>query len=118
VRFLSRHGVRAVAPMNVLLGAMLDLDATRFADALGHVGDPEERRAILGELARDLHAGLFETSLALHDAPHAVAPEYRALPPCPPVSPRRGLALASRLARALGRKALAAELNYAAWGVA
>jgi creatinine amidohydrolase len=109
--------VRAVAPFNGLLGEMLFLEPAKFAAAFGHVADEAERAQMMTALANDFHAGFFETSMALHYAPESVAPDYTSLPPCPDVRPDGTLALASRLARALGADKLSRELTFAAEGV-
>ena len=117
VQLLRAAGVRAVAPFNGLLTEMLFLDANEFAGAFEHVVDEAERRQMMGALANDFHAGFFETSMALHYAPESVAPDYTSLPPCADVRPDGKLALASRMARALGADRLARELTFAAEGL-
>src|SRR4051794_35284012 len=82
-QWLTRHGVRALAPMNGLLRAMLDLRIDDYADAYASISDPEERATMMQGAAFDFHAGFFETSLALHYAPDSVDPLYTRLPPCP-----------------------------------
>ncbi len=118
VRLLQARGVRAVAPFHLLMQVLVDpaFDGSRFASAL--VGVPEgERAAMLADLRLDFHAGFFETSLALHYAPASVSPAHRSLAPCPSLPRDAALASAARVARALGRRALAAELDFAAYGV-
>ena len=117
VSLLRAAGVRAVAPFNGLLTEMLFLDPAKFAAAFAHVADPVEREQMMGALANDFHAGFFETSMALHYAPESVAPDYTSLPPCPDVRPDGTLALASRVARALGADRLSRELTFAAEGL-
>lgn len=117
VELLRAGGVRAVAPFNGLLTEMLFLDPAKFAAAFTHVDDASERAQMMNALASDFHAGFFETSMALHYAPESVAPDYTSLPPCPDVRPDGKLALASRMARAMGADRLARELTFAAEGM-
>ncbi len=120
LRVLRRRGVTAVAPFNAVLNRLIrggeagDLARLRsIADA----HDPAVRNAMEAWGAKDYHAGLMETSLALHYAPHTVAPDRAALPPCPPPTPHPALRAASRAAAACGRSGLAAELDFAAFGL-
>ncbi|MCO5169850.1 MAG: creatininase family protein [Planctomycetes bacterium] len=116
-RLLARRGVQALAPLNVVLHELLALDdGAPYAEAFAHVDDPAERAALVRELPHDFHAGFFETSLSLHYAPHTVSDTRRELPPCPPLRPARGLALAGHLARVVGARRLARELAYVATG--
>jgi creatinine amidohydrolase len=117
VRTLERRGVQVLAPLNVLLNEMLGTqDGAAFPEAFAHVEDPATRAALIRELPRDFHAGFFETSLSLHYAPHTVSDVRKTLPPCPPVRPAFALAAASRVAGALGARALSRELEFAAVG--
>jgi len=117
VELLRAAGARAVAPFNGLLSEMLFLEPAKFAAAFTHVGDEAERAQMMAALSNDFHAGFFETSMALHYAPESVAPDYTSLAPCPDVRPDGTLALASRLARALGADKLSRELTFAAEGI-
>jgi creatinine amidohydrolase len=117
VRLLARRGVRVVAPFNALLRRLLTIDGHGYGAAFAHVTDVAVREEMLRTLGRDYHAGFCETSLALHYAPDSVDPRYVELPPCPPAVPAPPLVLAARAARACGRRELAAELEFAAWGV-
>lgn len=117
VALLRAAGVRAVAPFNGLLTEMLFLEPAKFAAAYAHVEDLAEREQMMGAMANDFHAGFFETSMALHYAPESVAPDYTSLAPCPDVRPAGPLALASRMARALGAERLSRELTFAAEGL-
>lgn len=72
---------------------------------------------MMRELHLDFHAGFFETSMALHLAPHSVSPRHLELPPCPPIVPDVLAANASRVARLAGRDVLARELAFAASGL-
>jgi hypothetical protein len=116
VRLLEARGARALQPLNLLLRALMEGDAARFAEVFAPVEDAEERAAVTREMPVDFHAGFGETSLALHYAPASVSPLHRALPPCPPITPDRALVIAARAARAAGREALAVELEFAARG--
>jgi creatinine amidohydrolase len=114
IRALAAAGVRAVAPFNVVLQELLDVDATKYAAAFAHIEDPDERAQMMERLALDFHAGFFETSMALHYAPQSVAPDYRSLPPCAEVRPNQRFLMASSLARRLGASQLSRELSFAA----
>ena len=117
VSLLRAAGVRAVAPFNGLLTELLFLEPAKFAAAFTHVADEGERAQMMNALGSDFHAGFFETSMALHYAPESVAPDYTSLPPCADIRPDGKLALAARMARALGRDQLSRELTFAAEGV-
>ncbi|HEY2745094.1 MAG TPA: creatininase family protein [Polyangia bacterium] len=117
VTLLRAAGVRAVAPFNGLLTEMLFLEPAKFAGAFAHVADEAERAQMMNALGSDFHAGFFETSMALHYALESVAPDFTSLPPCPDVRPDGKLALAAKMARALGRDRLSRELTFAADGV-
>jgi creatinine amidohydrolase len=117
VQLLAASGVRAVAPFNVVLQELLDVDPSKYAEAFAHIDDADERAQMMATLAYDFHAGFFETSMALHYAPESVAPDYRSLPPCADIRPDAKFALAARMARAFGRQKLARELTFAAAGV-
>lgn len=116
VRLLERQGVRAVAPFNAALQTLLELDGARYPEAFAEIPDAQERAAMQRELFLDFHAGFVETSLALHYAPETVSPSHRSLPPCPAVTPSPAFARASALAKRVGAKRLALELELAAWG--
>src|SRR5260370_17094354 len=107
VRWLTAHGVRALAPLNLLLRAMLDIRAENYADVYATIPDGAERAAAMAEAPTDFHAGLFETSLSLHYAPDSVDPNYTRLPPCPPTVPDPPLLPASRAPHPLARPPLA-----------
>jgi creatinine amidohydrolase len=116
VRWLTARGVHALAPLNLLLRAILDIRAEDYADAYATIRDDDERTAVMGEATSDFHAGFLETSLSLHYAPDSVDPGHTLLPPCPPVVPDAKLLAASRAARRIGRTQLASELAFAAVG--
>src|SRR5260370_37005528 len=116
VRWLTAHGVRALAPLNLLLRAMLDIRAENYADVYATIPDGAERAAAMAEAPTDFHAGLFETSLSLHYAPDSVDPNYTRLPPCPPIVADRALLAASRAAQRLGPSPLAPELQFSPTG--
>lgn len=120
IRFLKRRGVRAVAPLHLLLRMLVELnrdDLEQYRDAVSHVPDAELQKEVLDQLPLDFHAGFFETSLALHYAPDSVAKDYVRLPPCPPIRPNRAVAaIASALDRT-GAKSLAREIGFAAQGL-
>lgn len=112
-----RGGARAVAPLVSVLREMVELDdPSPFAEAFAHVPDEGIRREMLRRLPLDFHAGFFETSMALHYAPHSVASIHRDLPPCPEPTPDPRILAASTVAKRLGRDELARELIFAAAG--
>jgi len=116
VRALVARGVRALAPMNVILHALLDPPEALLDEAAACVPEPE-REELRASMQHDFHAGFGETSLSLHWAPEAVDPIHRELPDVNLTTPDATLGRAARIARALGRDALARELDYAAHGV-
>lgn len=115
VQWLRAHGVAAIAPFHLVLQRLVDPSGLgELDDALASIDDPRERAELAAALPHDFHAGFFETSLALHWAPHTVAEIHRALPPCPAIMPDATLTRAAALARRLGRAGLARELELAA----
>lgn len=113
---LLSRGVRALAPLNVLLSDVATSAPEPFAPALAHV--PEAERAeMLALLRHDFHAGFMETSFALALAPHSVDPCHRTLPDCPEIIPDARLMQLARVAERTGKPKLAAELRVAAHGV-
>jgi creatinine amidohydrolase len=115
VQLCASRGVRAIQPHNLLMQALMSVDATAFAEAYAPVEDPTARAALMRDAPRDFHAGYGETSVALHYAAESVGAVYKTLPPCPPFEPDPPFLAASRAARALGRTGLAIELEFAAW---
>ena len=119
VRRLVRRGVEVVNPFNALLQRMVrgsdDDDWPGMVEA-AEAADPRVA-GVVGELQFDYHAGLLETSLALHYAPSSVDPLHRSLPPCPPISRVRPVRLAARVMGALGARQLAQDLEFAALGM-
>ncbi len=116
VDYLQQRSVRALSPLNLVLRRMLDVDVNDYAPAVAHVADPNDRVALLDGLQFDFHAGFFETSLAMHFAPHSVSRELGSVPDCAPVDPDAKLLAASRVASLVGRVQLANELRFAAVG--
>jgi creatinine amidohydrolase/Fe(II)-dependent formamide hydrolase-like protein len=117
IELLSEHGVRAVSPFNGLMHEILSPDVSKIADAYTHIEDEAERAAMMRDQRFDFHAGFGETSLALHYAPESVSPKYRELPPCPAIPALKPWLQAAALARRAGRKQLADELQFAAYGL-
>ena len=115
LRLLERRGVRAVAPFHLVLRRLIDGEGALFEDVFRGVKDPTERAGMIRDMGHDFHAGFLETSLALHYAPKSVHPRYAELPPCPAVTPAAHFSAAARAARLLGQRALAAELDFAAY---
>lgn len=115
VRAFQRLGGRAIAPLALALGEMIAVDPGVFEQALAAAPCSEaERRALREGLRFDFHAGWLETSLALHYAPSSVSAARAELPPGPTLGQDAALALAARVARALGREALSSELDFLA----
>lgn len=117
IDYLQGRSVRALSPLNVVLRRMLAIDPNDYAPSVAHVPDPSDRAALLEALQFDFHAGFFETSLAMHFAPHSVSRELHSVPDCAPVEPDAKMHAASRVASLVGRTQLAQELRFAAFGV-
>ncbi len=108
-----RRGVRAIAPLNLLMTKLRDFTTPEleiFRPAVRHLAQADE---LLAELPLDYHAGFFETSLVLHYSPASVEPLHERLRPCPPIRPVESL---ERLAR-LSRGPTSRELHFAAAGL-
>ncbi len=118
IRRLGERRVTAAAPFNVLMEALLDFDPNDVAPAYAYIEDPAEREAMLASSPADFHAGFGETSLTMHYAPETVDDCYRELPPCPDFTPVPALQAAAKAAKAVGRRRLAMELEFAALGMA
>lgn len=116
LKWLTRHGVRAVAPMNRLMEELMTANGAAYAGAYAPLPIAGIRDAMMRGFSEDLHAGYIETSLALHYAPESVAPRYLSLPPCQPLRLARPLIAVARLAEAAGQRRLAAELRFIAIG--
>ena len=116
VAAIQAAGGRALAPLNLVLSELLELDVERYAPAVAHIPDEVTRRALLEGLVLDYHGGFFETSLVLHYAPDSVDPRYTQLASCDTVRPVGPLLAGARLARSLGLHHLARELHFAAFG--
>ncbi len=117
VDWLTRHGVRAIAPLVLALDAMIQGDVTGFEAAFTGIADAAERDEMFRTLPDDFHAGFFETSVALAVAAEHVSPDHTALPPCSPTRPPRALLALSRLMGAAGNRRLAGELRVMAAGL-
>ena len=115
--WLRASGARALNPFNEAFRELCRLDGRRFERAFDHVEDERERARMIDSLRYDFHAGFFETSMALHYAPESVSPAHRDVPPCPAITPDATMQRASRIARALGRTDLEAELAMLAMGL-
>lgn len=111
---LRGRGLAAVAPFQAVVRVLLEPLRDGALDRAVAMLPPDQREAVCEALPWDFHGGYFETSLMLHWAPQVVSPDVGRVPPCPPVTPERKLAVASRLARRMGRAATAAEVAYAA----
>ena len=120
VRALRKRGVLAVTPFNSLFEQIITGGSSEHWERLREVTEqlqPEVRAAMEEWGPKDVHAGLMETSLALHYGPETVSSEYRNLPPCPVVTPTPGMVRAAKVASALGRASLARDLTFAAFGL-
>jgi creatinine amidohydrolase len=115
---LRRGGVQTLAPMSLLFELWTRVgDGGALAGVFDPIADPAQRAAARAGAGLDIHAGFFETSLALHYAPRTVR-GHREVPPCPSFAPdRRVAALAGLLARA-GLERSAEELGFVAAAVA
>lgn len=111
VQSLRSRGVQAAAPL-ALVREALQADPRDLRLALQHLPDADQAEVVQA-LGRDFHAGLVETSLALHLVPQQVAPGYRSLPPCPPALPAMPLQMACLAASALGVRNFARDLATA-----
>jgi creatinine amidohydrolase len=118
VELLRDEGVRVVAPFNVILRELLDVDAAAYVRAFDHVSDPADRKQLMDGLRLDFHAGFFETSMALYLAPESVSAVHRDLPPCPPLEPLPAVERVAQVATSLGLTQLARELGFAAHAMA
>jgi creatinine amidohydrolase len=115
VRSFERAGGRAFAPLAVALHMMVDFRSEELEEALTHLGGTREERAFIRRnLQFDFHAGWLETSLALHYAPQSVSSIHRELPPSPELGRDRTMSALHRVARALGAKQAAVELDFIA----
>jgi len=117
VRFLAAHGVRAFAPLVCVLERLLVLDPRDLDDAVAPV-DEREREALRAELANDLHAGFFETSLTLHYAPHTVSKDLARVPHAPTLVPDARVSFLADAALRAGLPRRAAELRFVAAALA
>lgn len=117
--WLRSQGIGAVAPFHVIVEKLLDLDdPTGYMPAIEAAAPDQPREELLRWLGRDMHAGFFETSLALHLAPATVGEIRSRLPPCPDITPIRAMERAGAVARRLGRERLARELEFGAFAIA
>jgi creatinine amidohydrolase len=114
VRWLRGRGIRALAPMHLLLRRMTRGEFDVLDPVLALVPDPADRALVAAEPAWDFHAGFLETSLALHLAPATVSKAYRDVPPCPPLQPIPALRTLARAAGLAGFPDTAGELRFAA----
>lgn len=105
--------VPAMAPFQVVLREMVDLDPERYRDAFDEVPE-EHREAMIEGLHMDFHAGFFETSLALHYAGARVSTRLQEVVPCPPFGRVGSVAFLAKVAGLLGRKQAAKEMSFAA----
>jgi creatinine amidohydrolase len=121
VRWLERRSIRAVAPFNLLMREMLEVEQAELLSHREALAEHVRDRATLDELLlgmpQDFHAGFGETSLMLHYAPESVSKDYVRLPPCPPIPPQPALLSLAAAAESLKRTELARELRFAAVGL-
>ncbi|CAN5639445.1 hypothetical protein BH09MYX1_BH09MYX1_29970 [soil metagenome] len=85
--WLRERGVTALNPFCAAMRELCQLDGSRFEGAFDHIDDLALRREMIEDLRYDFHAGFFETSMAMHYAPHTVSPKHVDLPPCPTLVP-------------------------------
>ena len=120
VELLGELGVTALSPLAEVL-ALLMVPTPELRERLeatcDTIADLADREVMRQAMDRDFHAGFLETSLSLYLAPDSVMADRSALPPCPDAPSSPPLLALARTAELLGRKRLAAELRFAAWGV-
>ncbi len=79
--WLRASGVGAVAPFHIIVEKLIDLDdPSGYSAAIDAAAPDAPRDELLRWLARDMHAGFFETSLAMHLAPATVGEIRKRLP--------------------------------------
>ena len=84
--WLRAQGIGAVAPFHLIVEKLVDLDdPSGYSAAIDAARPDAPRDELLRWLSRDMHAGFFETSLAMHLAPETVGEIRLALPPCPDI---------------------------------
>lgn len=113
VELLEKNGVRAVAPMPVILRGLISGDTSALADAYANIAGAAEREDMIRDIRLDFHAGFLETSLALHYAPRAVFDHHR-VPTCPQTKPMNVLLKCAGLFRAMGKTEAAEEIEFLA----
>lgn len=121
VRYLEARGIPAIAPLAEVMRLLIDdLDPSEFASALAPIADPKDRARVAARLGEDIHAGFFETSMALALAPHSVDPGYVHLAECPEIVPDPVLAAVARVLKLAGQRTLSNEIMLGAraggWG--
>lgn len=116
VRYFESHGVRAIAPLSLVLETLIEMrDPEVFSAAFAPIADPAVRARALAGIRMDVHAGFFETSMALALAPESVDPSYVNLPECPDYEPDPGMLAISAALRIVGRERTAREIELGAW---
>ena len=88
---LRRAGIPSLSVFDLLLNAVINYDEAQFAPLADCFDNPADYQTVRDRLPFDLHAGFFETSVALYLAPDTVSGIYKTLPPCPDVDVPRAL---------------------------
>ncbi len=115
VEWLTRHGIVAFSPMNLLLRELMFADGARYAEA--YEGIPANDRAtMLADVASDFHGGFFETSLALHYAQSSVRAFYTDVPDCPPFPEPKLVTRVLGLLERIGFRDVAREISLVVRG--
>lgn len=97
VERLRRKGVRAVNLFSATIDLIVNFDPALYAPLRDLLPSQADFERVLSILPSDHHAGFFETSVALYVAPETVAPDYRSVPPCPPLPASAALMGLARL---------------------
>ncbi|MBC7692383.1 MAG: creatininase family protein [Methylotenera sp.] len=117
VKLLQSWGIKAFAPMNVVMNEALHYQPVNYKEAIDTIQDLTLREYYRDYLMADFHGGFFETSLMLHWNPKTVETDYAQVPPCPPVKNSAFLLQISRIFREFGWDHLARELDFANYGL-
>ena len=107
---LAKAGIPSLSVFDLLLNAVVNYDEDRFRPLQQALGKPADFELVFPRLPFDLHAGFFETSVALEVAPETVSDIYKTLPPCPDLDVPAPLKPVTRLLG--GLPALARELEH------
>ncbi len=107
---LAKAGIPSLSVFDLLLNAVVNYDEAHFRGLRDTLDDPADFDIVFPRLPFDLHAGFFETSVALDVAPDTVSDIYRTLPPCPDLDVPAPLKPVTKLLG--GLPALAREIEH------